>query len=170
MTRLQQTGDILAANPLQCRILAQQDARLISLVLGKQMGLAHFEAAEVKEAKRPVVYGVPVWAPAEASRVQVPIRDVIGTIPQDDVIEKRRHEVHPPLIREHHAGGIRSCPAPGLRPPPLEKCLGAWTDGDEAEVEDSRREDLKVIDSSPVGWQRYRRMWREHNRMAERQS
>ena len=112
---------IVAAQLRERRTLAQQHARPLALMLAEQPGLARVEAAEVEEPERHTVDEIAVAVAEHLAAVQIPVGDVVAGILEDVVIEERRHEVHPPLIGEHHLRDVDQRLAPRRLPPPVEK-------------------------------------------------
>ena len=149
-SRAFQAGLIVPADSGERRTIVQEDAGPSALVLAQEVRAPAVKSTEVKELQRLAVDEVPCLLPGEIARVQVPIRNVVRRVLEDDVIEEGRNEVNPSLIGKHHARRIDACLAPRPQPPPIDELFGAWADGDETKVVDARGEDVKVVDPPAV--------------------
>ena len=119
-------------------MLAQQNTWALALMLAEQPGLPEVESAEVEEPKRRAVDQVASSVPRERPRVKVPVGDVISRILEDEMFEKRRDEVDPTLVGEHHLA-------------PRQSALHAWsiatTSPETAGIAVSHADEPEVVDA-----------------------
>ena len=72
-------------------------------MLAQQKWTLGIEAAEVKEPEWPVIDEVALTVRRQPTAVQIPVRDVIRRVLQNEVLVEGGDEVGPSLIGEHHA-------------------------------------------------------------------
>src|SRR5262249_50590942 len=128
---------ILVTKPLKSRFIRELDARKLARILRQLPRRLGAVTAEMEEPNRGAI-DLPTAVPGDRPIRQVPPSHVQPRVPQDRMVEKRRHEIDPTLINE--SPQLRSDDAfPGeALGPPVEECHRAPSDRDEAKVEHAR--------------------------------
>ena len=101
----EQLVGVAVAEDREIEVVLEPDAQLADLVLAQRVRLQRIKSAVVVEAQRPAVHLVAVGPALQLPLEQVPVRDVVALVGDDDVLEVARDEVDPALVDEQSLVG-----------------------------------------------------------------